>query len=74
MATAKATTSAPATGATAEKRSTVKLDTIRDIEKKMQKLWADAKVFEADAPGHPTKKSDLSAPSNCTAISLFADF
>lgn len=48
MATADATT--------AEKRPRVKLETIREVEKKMQKLWADLRVFEADAPGHPTDK------------------
>jgi leucyl-tRNA synthetase len=52
MATAKATTSAVST----EKRSTVKLDTIRNIEKTIQKQWAEAKIFEADAPGHATSK------------------
>ena len=57
MATAKsATTAAASTAATTEKRSTVKLDTIRQIEKQMQKVWADLKVFEADAPAHPTDK------------------
>lgn len=51
MATSQvaATTVAPT-----EKRSTAKLDTIRNIEKQMQKIWSDLKVFEADAPGHPT--------------------
>ena len=41
---------------TIEKRSTVKLDTIRDIEKQMQKVWSDLKVFEVDAPIHTTDK------------------
>ena len=41
---------------TGENRSTAKLDTIRQIEKRMQTLWADLKVFEADAPAHSTKK------------------
>lgn len=56
MATAKVTTATHGAGATTEKRSTVKLDTIRAIEKQMQKLWADSKIFEADAPGHHTDK------------------
>ena len=42
--------------ATAEKRSTIKLDTIRDIERQMQKVWGDLKIFEADAPGHLSDK------------------
>jgi len=46
------------TAAPAEKRSTAKLDTIRDIERKMQKQWADLKVFEVDAPGHPSDNSN----------------
>ena len=56
MATSKAVTAATTTAASTEKRSTAKLDTIRQIEKQMQKVWADLKVFEADAPGHPTSK------------------
>lgn len=51
MAVSKATM----TMTTGENRSTAKLDTIREIEKKMQILWADLKIFEADAPVHPTK-------------------
>lgn len=57
MATSKAIAPAATTAAaTTEKRSTVKLDTIRGIEKKMQKQWADLKVFEVDAPGHTVDK------------------
>ncbi|CAF3956937.1 unnamed protein product, partial [Adineta steineri] len=57
MATAK--TTAAATAAVAgEKRSTVKLDTMREIEKHMQKLWADMKIFEVDAPSHSTDNSN----------------
>jgi leucyl-tRNA synthetase len=56
MATSKGTSTAAATAETTEKRSTAKLDTIREIEKQMQKLWADLKVFEVDAPGHTTDK------------------
>jgi leucyl-tRNA synthetase len=37
-------------------RSTVKRDTIHEIEKQIQKLWADLKVFEADAPSDSTDK------------------
>ena len=48
-----AATTAPKT---TEKKSTVKLDTIRDIEREIQKKWAQAKVFEEDAPAHPTDK------------------
>ena len=44
--------------ATADKRSTIKLDTIRDIERQMQKVWNDLKIFEADAPGHVSNKYD----------------
>ncbi|CAF4957575.1 unnamed protein product, partial [Rotaria sp. Silwood1] len=33
-----------------EKRSTIKLDTIRTIENQMQKQWFDKKFFEANAP------------------------
>ena len=47
MTTTKLTTSAV---------STVKLETIRGIEKTIQKQWAEAKIFEADAPAHPTSK------------------
>lgn len=57
MATAKsATAAATTTAATTEKRSTAKLDSIRQIEKQMQKLWADLKIFEVDAPAHPSNK------------------
>ena len=58
MATSKKSSAAAtvAGSATTEKRSTVKLDTIRDIERKMQQLWADLKIFEVDAPGHPGDK------------------
>ncbi|CAF3565723.1 unnamed protein product [Rotaria socialis] len=59
MATSKVSTAVDAAdGVSTEKRSTVKLDTIRNIEKQMQKLWADLKIFEVDAPGHPTKNSN----------------
>lgn len=56
MATSKAVTTAATIAGATEKRSTVKLDTIREIERQMQKLWTDAKIFEADAPGHATDK------------------
>jgi hypothetical protein len=56
MATSKATSTVAANAVTTEKRSTAKLDAIREIERHMQKLWADLKVFEADAPGHTTDK------------------
>jgi leucyl-tRNA synthetase len=56
MPTARATPIAAANAATTEKRSTVKLDAIREIERNMQKLWADLKVFEVDAPNHTTDK------------------
>ena len=60
MAPPKATSAATASAVTTtEKRSTVKLDTIREIEKHMQKVWADLKIFEVDAPGHTTDKYDL---------------
>ncbi len=55
MATAKETT-APSTMDTNEKRSTVKLDAIREIEKQIQKQWANLKVFEVDAPVNATDK------------------
>ena len=55
MATAKATPTT-ATSEKIEKRSTVKLDTIREIEQQMQKQWADLKVFEADALVNATDK------------------
>ncbi len=48
-------TTAP-TVVTTEKRSRVKLDNIREIERQMQKLWSDLKVFEADAPDHAIDK------------------
>jgi leucyl-tRNA synthetase len=41
---------------TGVKQSRAKLDSIREIEQQMQKLWADLKVFEADAPDHATDK------------------
>jgi hypothetical protein len=53
MATNTATAAVPKAN---EKRSTVKLDTVRDIERLIQRKWADAKIFEEDAPGHPTDK------------------
>ncbi len=58
MATPKATSAATTAAAvtTTEKRSTVKLDTIRQIERQMQQLWSELKVFEVDAPAHPTDK------------------
>jgi len=56
MATVKSTSTAAATAVTTEKRSTAKLDTIREIERQMQQLWSDLKVFEVDAPGHTTDK------------------
>lgn len=58
MATSTVTSAATTTGATIEKRSTVKLDAIREIERHMQKLWADLKVFEVDAPGHTGDNSN----------------
>ena len=39
-----------------DKCSTIKLDTIRNIERQMQQKWADMKVFEADAPVNYTDK------------------
>jgi hypothetical protein len=60
MATPKATSAATtAASATTEKRSTVKLDTIRQIERQMQQLWSDLKIFEVDAPGHTANKYGL---------------
>ncbi len=56
MATSKGTSTVAAAAATTEKRSTVKLDTIREIEKQMQQIWTDLKVFEVDAPSQPTDK------------------
>ncbi len=56
MASSKGTSTAAAAPATTEKRSTAKLDTIREIEKQMQQIWADLKVFEVDAPSQPTDK------------------
>jgi hypothetical protein len=56
MATSKAASNAATTAVAAEKRPRAKLDTIREIERQMQKLWADLKIFEADAPGHTTDK------------------
>jgi hypothetical protein len=38
------------------KRSTVKHDTIREIEKQMQKRRTDLKVLKADAPNHNIDK------------------
>jgi len=57
MATAATTTTTAKVNPT-EKKSTVKLDTIREIEREIQKKWADAKVFEEDAPAHPTDNSN----------------
>ncbi len=54
MATSKAISTVATAAETTEKRSTVKLDTIRGIERQMQKLWSDLKIFEVDAPGHTT--------------------
>ncbi|CAF2869864.1 unnamed protein product [Rotaria sp. Silwood2] len=54
MATSKVISATIANGTKTEKRSTVKLDAIREIEKQMQKLWADLKIFEVDAPSDPT--------------------
>jgi leucyl-tRNA synthetase len=54
MATSKVTSAT--TVAPTEKRSTMKLDTIREIEKQMQKQWDDLKIFEVDAPGHASDK------------------
>jgi len=34
----------------AQRKSTAKLDELLDIEKQMQKKWADTKSFELDAP------------------------
>jgi leucyl-tRNA synthetase len=56
MASSKATSNVTTAAATTEKRSTAKLDTIREIEKQMQQIWADLKVFEVDAPSQPTDK------------------
>jgi leucyl-tRNA synthetase len=56
MATAKITSHVTTAPATTEKRSTAKLDTIREIEQQMQQIWADLKVFEVDAPSQPTDK------------------
>ena len=40
----------PSANEKTDKRSTLKLDTIRNIEREMQRNWADLKVFEADPP------------------------
>lgn len=55
MTTSKTTTE-PSMNKKNEKGSTIKLDTIRDIERQMQQKWADMKVFEADAPVNYTDK------------------
>lgn len=39
-----------------EKRSTQKLDAIRNIESQMQNQWYERKCFEADAPKKWTNK------------------
>ena len=49
-------TTEAATNEKNEKRSTIKLDTIRNIEREMQRKWADLKVFEADAPINSSDK------------------
>ncbi|CAF1404093.1 unnamed protein product, partial [Adineta steineri] len=43
---------------TEEKRSTVKLDTIRKIESDIQKQWSDKKCFQVDAPTEWTDNKD----------------
>ncbi|CAF4615853.1 unnamed protein product [Rotaria sp. Silwood1] len=53
-----ATSMVTAAGVKTEKRPTTKLDTIRDIERRMQKLWADLKIFEVDAPDYFTNNSN----------------
>ena len=53
---AKATSTSGSYSVITEKRSTAKLAMMREIEINMQKLWADLKVFEADAPDHPSDK------------------
>ncbi|CAF5201997.1 unnamed protein product [Rotaria magnacalcarata] len=58
MATSKLSSSTNVAGATAEKRARKKLDTIRQIEKQMQKSWASLKLFEADAPDDITNNSN----------------
>jgi leucyl-tRNA synthetase len=58
MATSKAISTVATAAETTEKRSTVKLNTIREIERQMQKLWSDLKIFEVDAPGHTTDNSN----------------
>ncbi|CAF2204260.1 unnamed protein product [Rotaria magnacalcarata] len=58
MATSKVSSSTNVAGATAEKRARKKLDTIRQIEKQMQKSWASLKLFEADAPDDITNNSN----------------
>ena len=59
MATSKVTPTTIAAGATTEKRSTTKLDTIREIERQMQSLWDGLKVFEVDVPANTTDKYGL---------------
>lgn len=56
MATSKTTSDTTGAPTAGDKRSTIKLDTIRKIELQMQKLWADLKIFEVDAPAHYTDK------------------
>ncbi|CAF4217491.1 unnamed protein product, partial [Rotaria sp. Silwood2] len=43
---------------TEEKRSTVKLDSIRKIETEIRKQWSDRKYFEANAPTEWTNNSN----------------
>ncbi|CAF4086646.1 unnamed protein product, partial [Adineta steineri] len=43
---------------TEEKRSTLKLDTIRKIESDIQKQWSDKKCFQVDAPTEWTHNKD----------------
>ncbi|TID24026.1 leucyl-tRNA synthetase [Venturia nashicola] len=51
MSTSKAPVVTPeAAQGTLKIENTEKRDTLREIEVKYEKLWADAKVFEADAP------------------------
>ncbi|CAF5061704.1 unnamed protein product [Rotaria sp. Silwood1] len=58
MATSMVTSMVTAAGVKTEKRPTTKLDTIRDIERRMQKLWADLEIFEVDAPDYFTNNSN----------------
>lgn len=56
MATSNTSSITVAAEAATKKRSNMKLNTIRDIEKQMQKLWSDLKMFEVDAPTDITNK------------------